>query len=73
MLETQVLFQHTKVLSDFTVMSECLYHFILIFQKCKSNKQMYRPKAEEMAFFKWYRRKAKEHNKDMNKFETIQR
>jgi len=37
------------VLSDFTVMSKCLY-YILIFQKCKSNKQMYRPKAAEMAF-----------------------
>lgn len=50
MLETQVLFQHTNVLSDFTVMSKCLHYIILTFQNCKSNKQMYRPRAAEMAF-----------------------
>jgi hypothetical protein len=50
MLETQVLFQQTNVLSDFTVMSKCLHYATLIFKKCKSNKGMYRPKAAEMVF-----------------------
>jgi hypothetical protein len=50
MLEIQVLLKHTNVLSDFTVMSKCLYCIICTFQKCKSNKQTYRPKAAEMEF-----------------------
>jgi hypothetical protein len=49
-------------------MSVLHYSYIPKLQVIQKNAQT---KGSRDGIFKWYRRKAKEHKKDMNKFETI--